>query len=242
MNVVAIIQARMGSTRLPGKVLAEIGGKPMLRRVLDRVRAAKRVDEIIVATSVEPADDVIAAFCHQRACPCFRGSEMDVLDRYYHAAREHDADAIVRITSDCPLIDSEVTDRTVQAFLDERPDYASNSLDRTYPRGLDTEVIARSALERAWREAGENYQRVHVTPYIYQNPGVFRILSVREEQDHSPQRWTVDTPEDLEFVREVYARMGDEVFSWREAIALLEREPELAEINRSVTQKALHEA
>jgi spore coat polysaccharide biosynthesis protein SpsF len=241
-RVVAIVQARMGSVRLPGKVLAEIEGQPMLWRVLQRTRATQTLDEIVVATSVEPADDAIAAFCGEHECACFRGSEIDVLDRYYQAAREYDADAVVRITSDCPLIDPEVTDKTVYAFLKQRPDYASNSLDRTYPRGLDTEVIARPALERAWRAAREAYQRVHVTPYIYQNPGKFKILSVRGEIDYSAYRWTVDTPEDLKFVRAVYAHMEEKLFCWGDVIGLLERKPELAEINRSVAQKELHEA
>ncbi|MGA8866813.1 MAG: glycosyltransferase family protein [Candidatus Sulfotelmatobacter sp.] len=240
-KVVAIIQARTGSTRLPGKVLADIKGQPMLWRVLERTRAAQVLDEVIVATSVEPADDTIAAFCREHECPCFRGSEMDVLDRYYHAARKYDADAIVRITSDCPLIDPGISSKTVHAFLEQQPDYASNSLDRTYPRGLDTEVIARSALERAWKAARAAYQRVHVTPYIYQNPGEFKILSVTGEADYSAYRWTVDTPEDLEFVRTVYAHMEGGLFPWRDVVDLLEQRPELVEINRSIVQKALHE-
>lgn len=242
MKVVAIVQARMGSTRLPGKVLADICGQPMLSRVLQRTRAAQTLDEIVVATSVETPDDVIAAFCREEGYACFRGSEMDVLDRYYHAAREYHADAVVRITSDCPLIDPGVADKTVYAFLEHGPDYASNSLDRTFPRGLDTEVIARAALERAWREARETYQRVHVTPYIYQNPGEFKILPVRGAKDCSGYRWTVDTMQDLEFVRAVYSRMEGGMFPLSEVLELLEREPELAEINRSVKQKALHEA
>ncbi|MGA8761466.1 MAG: glycosyltransferase family protein, partial [Candidatus Sulfotelmatobacter sp.] len=242
LRVVAIIQARMGSTRLPGKVLADIHGQPMLERVIERARAAQGLDEIVVATSIEPADNAIATFCREHQCTCFRGSEMDVLDRYYQAAPEFGADTIVRITSDCPLIDPQIIEKTVRAFLKERPDYASNSLDRTYPRGLDTEVIARPALERAWRAARETYQRVHVTPYIYQNPGEFKILSVTGDTDHSAYRWTVDTSEDLEFVRAIYSHMDSGLFSWHDVVTLLERQVELLEINRSVVQKALHEA
>jgi spore coat polysaccharide biosynthesis protein SpsF len=242
LKLVAIIQARMGSTRLPGKVLRDICGKPMLRHVVERTRAVRLVDEIVVATSVEPGDDAVASFCHEHGYACFRGSEMDVLDRYCHAARECNADAIVRITSDCPLIDPEVSSRTVRAFLEQQPDYASNSLVRTYPRGLDTEVIASDALERARRAASLPYQRVHVTPYIYQNPREFRILSVTAETDYSGYRWTVDTPEDLDFVRTVYSMMEADFVSWSDVLALLERNPEITEINRSVAQKALHEA
>ncbi len=232
----------MGSTRLPGKVLADIGGQPMLWRVLERTRAAREIHEIIVATSTQPADDEIAAFCSAHRCPCFRGSEMDVLDRYYQAALEYGADAIVRITSDCPLIDPEIIDQTVCAFLKQQPDYASNALELTYPLGLDTEVIARSALDRAWRVAAATYQRVHVTPYIYENPGDFNILSVTGEIDYGGYRWTVDTPEDLEFVRAVYAHMKGDLFTWRDVIALLEQNPELVEINRAIVQKAVREA
>ncbi|HUO24185.1 MAG TPA: glycosyltransferase family protein [Candidatus Aquilonibacter sp.] len=242
MRIVAIIQARMGSTRLPGKVLADINGQPMLQRVVERTRAARILDEVAVATTEEPADDAVAAFCRRHQYPIFRGSEIDVLDRYYQASREFAADGIVRITSDCPLIDPDVTNKTVRAFLEQKPDYASNSLDRTYPRGLDTEVIARPALEKAWRAAKAGYQRVHVTPYIYENPGQFRILSVTGDEDYSVYRWTVDTAEDLESVRAVYAHVKGDLFPWTEVVSLLQQKPELSEINRSVTQKALHEA
>jgi spore coat polysaccharide biosynthesis protein SpsF len=239
-KVVAIIQARMGSTRLPGKVLAEIHGHPMLWHVVQRTRAAKTLDEVIVATTTQPADDAIVAFCREHSVSCFRGSENDVLDRYYRAALQQNADAVVRITSDCPLIDPEIIDKTVRAFLLERPDYASNGLVRTYPRGLDTEIMTFQALELAWREARQPYEHSHVTPYLYETPGKFRVLSVTADQDYSACRWTVDTPEDLEFVRAVYARFASENFLWSDILKLLEREPELAEINRSITQKALH--
>lgn len=240
-KVVAIIQARMGSTRLPGKVLADIEGHPMLWHVVRRTQTAESLDEVVIATSTEPADDVIAVFCREHSMDCFRGSQDDVLDRYYQAAREHNARVIVRITSDCPLIDPEIIDKTVRGFLAEQPDYASNFVARAYPRGLDTEVFTFQALESASSEAGQPYQRAHVTPYLYQNPGRFRVLSVTGNQDYSAYRWTVDTPEDLRFVREVYARFQNRRFLWGDVISLLEREPELAEINRSVAQKAMQE-
>jgi spore coat polysaccharide biosynthesis protein SpsF len=240
-KVAAIIQARMGSTRLSGKVLAGVGDHPMLWYVIERTRAAETLDKVIVATTTEPADDIIVAFCRQHGVSCFRGSEKDVLDRYYHAARQHDVEIIVRITSDCPLIDPGIVDKTVRSFLAEQPDYASNSLVRTYPRGLDTEVMTVRALETAWREARQPYQRSHVTPYIYENPGRFRILSVTGEEDYSAYRWTVDTPEDLELVRAIYARFESKEFFFSDVLRLMEREPELAEINRSIAQKALHE-
>lgn len=240
-RVVGIIQARMGSTRLPGKVLADIHGQPMLRHVLERTQAAETMDEVIVATTTEPSDDGIVAFCREHGVECFRGSEWDVLDRYYCAALHHDAQLVVRITSDCPLIDPEIIDKTTRAFLIERPDYASNSVIRTYPRGLDTEVVSFQALEMAWREARQPYQRSHVTPFIYESPGRFKVLSVTGKENYSDYRWTVDTPEDLEFVRAVYARMGSQFFQWNDIVSLLKREPELAAINRLVAQKVLHE-
>jgi spore coat polysaccharide biosynthesis protein SpsF len=241
LKVDAIIQARMGSSRLPGKVLADIQGHPMLWHVVQRTRAAGTLDEVIIATTTEPADDVIVTFCDKHAVACFRGSEKDVLDRYYRVARWHESQAVVRITSDCPMIDPEIVDKTVRAFLEAQPDYASNTLVRSYPRGLDTEVMTFEALQRAWSEAVEPYQRAHVTAYIYENPRKFRIVPVTGEVDHSDFRWTVDTPEDLKFVRAVYSSLGEARFSWRDALSLMERQPQLAEINRSVSQKALHE-
>src|SRR4030081_1777500 len=175
----------MCSTRLPGKVLLDLAGASVLSRVLERVRRTNSIDEVLVATTDRPSDDVIVQECLRYQIPIFRGQEEDVLDRYYRAAVSAKADVVVRITSDCPLIDPEVTGKTVQAFLEERPDYASNCLVRTYPRGLDTEVVTVRALERAWREAAKPHQREHVTPYIYGNPGEFRLLSVTGEADYS---------------------------------------------------------
>ncbi len=242
MRVVAIIAARMGSTRLPGKVLQDIGGETMLARVVRRTQGAARVDKVLVATTTEEIEEPLLAECERLGVDVFRGSEQDVLDRIYGAALANDAQAVVRITSDCPLIDSRLIDRVVLTFLDLMPDYASNVLERSYPRGLDAEVVAFSALERAWREAPEPYQRAHVTPYIYQNPGQFRLISVTDTADRSRYRWTVDTEEDLAFVREIYRRFSpDSDFSWTDVLALLSREPGLTEINRSIQQKVLSE-
>jgi len=231
----------MGSTRLPGKVLADIHGHAMLLHVVRRTEAAETLDRVVIATTTDPADDAIEAWCGEHKVSCFRGNETDVLDRYYQAACRHNAEAVVRITSDCPMIDPQIVDKTVSAFLSEQPDYASNTRVRTYPRGLDTEVMTFAALQRSWTEARHPYQRTHVTPYIYENPGLFRILSVTGETDHSAYRWTVDTREDLEFVRAVYSRLRSETFSFSDALNLMKREPELAEINRSVPQKTLQE-
>jgi spore coat polysaccharide biosynthesis protein SpsF len=242
VRVVAIVQARMGSTRLPGKVLRQIGTKTMLARVVQRMQRASTLDEVVVATTTQADDEAIVAECGRLGVPVFRGDEQDVLDRYWQTARAHQAQAVVRITSDCPLIEPEVIDRVVEAFLHAAPDYASNTLERSYPRGLDTEVVALSALERAWREATKSYQRVHVTPYLYQHPELFKLLSVTNDVDRSNYRWTVDTLEDLAFVQEVYERLGDDgTMGWTEVLDLLAREPALVELNRQVQQKALQD-
>ncbi len=214
----------------------------MLARVMGRLRRARLIDSLLVATTDRPADDVIVEECRRCQLPVFRGDQDDVLDRYYRAAQLTKADAIVRVTSDCPLIDPEITDKTIAAFLEAQPDYAANNLVRTYPRGLDTEVVSVTALARAWQQAQKSYERSHVTAYIYEHPAEFKILPVTCEVDYSGHRWTVDTPEDLEFVRAAYARLnGNPEFLWRDVLDLVEREPQLSELNRSIAQKALHE-
>ena len=243
MKVVAIVQARMGSTRLPGKVLMDLSGETMLARVVNRLRRAKLINEVLVATTDQRADDAIVSECRKISVQLARGDQNDVLDRYFRAAQLSKAEVVVRITSDCPLIDPEITEKTIAAFLDRPPDYAANVLVRTYPRGLDTEVMSFVALSRAWREARKPYEREHVTPYILEHPSQFRLLSVTGDEDHSGLRWTVDTNEDLEFVRSVYGRLsGDGRFSWRAVLDLLAREPQLSEVNRLVKQKPYTEA
>jgi spore coat polysaccharide biosynthesis protein SpsF (cytidylyltransferase family) len=239
MKVIAIIQARMGSTRLPGKVLMDLGGVTVLAHVLRRTCRATLIQGAMVATTESVADDAIVRECHRFGVPCFRGSEQDVLDRYYQAAHTCNAEAVVRVTSDCPLIDRELVDNTIRIFLDQRADYASNISPRTYPRGLDTEVFSMRALERAWREAREPWQREHVTPYLYVHPEFFRQASTSGQPDYSHYRWTLDTSEDLNLLRAIYARFDNQdVFTWREVIALMEDEPELRELNAHVTQKS----
>ena len=241
MRVVAIVQARMGSTRLPGKVLKDIAGESMMARVIERLHRSNRIDEVLVATTDESADDAIVDECRKVSVRVSRGSQDDVLDRYVKAAELASADVVVRITSDCPLIDPEITDKTIARFLDELPDYASNTIVRTYPRGLDTEVMSSSALTRAWREAQKPYEREHVTPYLIEHPSDFRLVSVMGDRDYSAHRWTVDTPEDFLFAESVYERLkAKSVFFWRDVLDLIEREPELAELNSGVAQKLTH--
>jgi spore coat polysaccharide biosynthesis protein SpsF len=240
MKIVAIVQARMGSKRLPGKVLMELGGETALARVLRRLSRATLLDQIIVATSTSSSDDQIVQECNRFHVNCFRGSEVDVLDRYYTAANAYLADVIVRITADCPLIDPALVDETVRMFQERHADYASNAIEQTYPRGLDAEVFTLAVLKLAWQNARQPYEREHVTPYFYEHPELFRLASVIGPADYSQYRWTLDTAEDLELLRAIYSKFkGDDGFSWRDVIALMEREAQLAELNCNVTQKSL---
>jgi spore coat polysaccharide biosynthesis protein SpsF len=200
------------------------------------------IQELLVATTTVALDDVIVERCRGGGVRVFRGSELDALDRYYRAAEHLQADVVGRIRSDCPLIDPEVTDATIQASWTITPNYASNVRVRTHPRGLDTEVMTVQALERAWREARRRYQREHVTPYIYEHPGQFKLHGIENDSDCTRHRWTLDTPEDLEFLQAVYARFGGrDDFGWREVLELVGADPSLADINRHVAQKAVHE-
>jgi len=241
-KIVAIIQARMGSTRLPGKVLRDIGGEPMLVRDVHRVMQSTMIHTVVVATSNGHSDDPIIALCKEHGWDSFRGDELDVLDRFYQCAKLYKADIIVRITADCPLIDADVIDRVIQDFVYHLPgiDYASNVLPiRTFPRGLDTEVISFKALERSWLEDTNSKWREHVTQYIHHHPNWFTIHCVENDPDLSSFRWTVDTREDLEFVKKIYEYFTDDRFSWKEILTVLKAHPELLEINLNVPQKVI---
>lgn len=236
--IVAIIQARMASTRLPAKVLADIVGYPMLWHVVNRVRLARSIDRVIVATSREAADDSIAQFCHDQHIECFRGDENDVLDRFYRAGKSYGANIVVRITADCPLIDPQVIDKVVNTFCVGGADYATNTLRYTYPDGLDTEVCSLAALEIAWKEAHRPSEREHVTSYL-RNSGKFHVCNVEHERDLSARqlRWTVDEPLDLEFIQAVYRHLWPQrrgAFFLDEILQLLDKEPQLMTINQGI--------
>ncbi|MDT8899083.1 glycosyltransferase family protein [Thermanaerothrix sp. 4228-RoL] len=238
-NIVAILQARMSSSRLPGKVLLDLAGRPVLAWGVERARRSRFVDRVIVATTTEAADDPIVAFCQARGYPWWRGHPYDVLDRFYQAARHFQADIIVRLTADCPLIDPELIDATVEALLQQGADFAANRLPppwrRTYPIGLDVEVCTFNALERAWREATAPHQREHVMPYLYEVEGRFHTVILNAEADYGQVRWTVDTPQDLEVVRKLVALLGErDDFNWREALAVWQAHPELAALNAQI--------
>jgi len=239
LKIVAIVQGRMSSKRLPGKILLDMGGKPMLARVLQRVRRARLVDQVVMATTVDPSDDPVVEFCQQHGYPCFRGNLFDVLDRYCQAAKHYQADVVVRITADCPVVDPGEIDRTIQAFLDADVDFAANRLPppftRTIPIGMDTEVVKFTALERAWKEAQEKYEREHVMPYLYDQPGRFNILVLENEPDLGHMRWTVDTPEDLAVLRAIYASFNNrDDFSMEELLEQYKTHPEWQAMNAGI--------
>jgi len=269
LSIIAIIQARMASARLPGKVLLDIGGQPMLARVVERSRRARTLSRVVVATTSDASDDPVERLCQERAYPCYRGSAHDVLDRYYQAARRSRAEIVVRITADCPVIDPGLIDEVVNALIgvrsnelgmaegDQRSakstvqpstlyDFVANRLPppwgRTYPIGLDVEACTFSGLETAWNEAPLPHQREHVMPFFYDHPERFRIGLVNHPVDLSFYRWTVDTPEDLEVLRKIYAHFGGgDNFSWLEVLDLFERQPELRQLNAQVRHKDYRE-
>lgn len=242
MKVVAIVQARMGSSRLPGKVLRDLGGKPLLAQLLGRLRRARTLSEIVVATTDDPSDEPIAQLCTSLGVPCVRGSQLDVLARYWSAARAFDAEMVVRITSDCPLVDPVLTDQVVTA-LQERPtyDYASNVLVRTYPRGLDVEVFWRDTLERMYRAASSRNAREHVTTFLREErPTLFQSYSVTDPCGNNAQhRWTVDTPEDLTLIKAIFweLELGSTFKLYPDILAFVKSRPWLSAINAHVKQK-----
>jgi spore coat polysaccharide biosynthesis protein SpsF len=238
MSVVAVVQARMSSTRLPGKVLLPLAGKPVLEHVVDRVSYCQTIDKVVVATSIDASDDAIKQWCDSRDVSCYRGSLHDVLDRYYHAAREYEADTIVRITADCPAIDPAVVDEVIQGYMSDK--FECYGLAGEFPDGLDCTVFAFAAIERAWREAKLPSEREHVGPYIENNPQWFKTGALVKFSGLAHMRWTLDEPRDLAFLEEVFSRLhrDDAMFHTHDILALLDREPALIEINKNITRNA----
>ena len=233
--VVAIIQARLGSTRLPRKVLADICGRTLLEHLVERVRAARTIGKVVVATTNGPADDELVRFIEARGlCGVYRGSEEDVLDRFHGCAIRESAEVIVRVTADDPLKDPSIIDRAVKLLLAQPAlDYCSNTLEPSFPEGLDIEAFRFRALDSAQREARLASEREHVTPFIWKNPARFRLLNFRHSEDLSGWRWTVDKPEDLEFMRAVFSHFyhGSSVFPFADVIEYLRARPEIRAVN-----------
>lgn len=243
-KVVAIIQARIGSTRLPGKVLKNLFGKTVLEHVAERVKQSKAVHKIVIATTNSERDNKIVDLAGKIDAKYYRGSEEDVLSRYYHAAKENNADIVVRITSDCPLIDPHLIDEIVLFFLREKYDLVTNtganSNQRTYPRGLDIEVFSFQILAEAFKGATEDYQKEHVTPYMYKNKNT-KIYYYKNKKNYSKYRWTLDTREDFELIKTVYKYLykGVHDFYFDDILKLFELNPDLCLINANVKQKGL---
>ncbi len=229
--ILAILQARMASTRLPGKVMAEIAGRPMIAHVVSRALDAQEIDQLVVATTTGNEDQPLADFCAVHAIDCFRGDSADVLDRFYQCADSRGASVIVRLTADCPLHDGGVIDRVVSAFIGSDAEYVSNTLPPTFPDGLDVEVFTNNALQLAWQNARSPLEREHVTPFIYGHPEFFTLKNVANETDYSSYRWTVDEAEDIDFVRAMYSEFGRDNFGMNEILELIRRRPELADFN-----------
>ncbi len=260
-KVVAIIQGRMSSSRLPGKILADIAGQPMLTRVYTRTSRAQTLDEVIFATTTDTSDDPVAEYCDFSGIPFTRGSQFDVLDRYYLTALQAKADVVVRITADCPVIDPALIDNVVRAVSSDQSavDFAANRLPppwtRTYPIGLDVEACTFKVLKKAWKEAQETQHREHVMPYFYEGVKLstisrqlsegtssrgFRVALLNHVTDFGDYRWTVDTLEDLEFMRQVYSHFnGRDDFTWKEVLDLVHDKPELMQINSGIKHKTL---
>ncbi len=240
MNTVAIIQARMGSSRLPGKTLMDLGGESVLSRVVKRVRLAAKPSLVVVATTNLDADQAIQVECDRLNVECFCGSEHDVLDRYYQTSLLYAADLVVRVTADCPVIDPQVVDDCIALMVSENFEYAANDVPNTFARGLDVEVLTADALKRAWHEAKASHEREHVTPYFYESPGRFRTAILKSDVQCDGYRWTLDTAEDLTLLGRIYEDFHPRNdFGWREIVALMQRQPELLDINACVSQKTV---
>ena len=231
--IAAILQARMSSSRLPGKVLEPVLGQPMICRQLERLQQATRLESIIVATSQQPIDDAIVNAVAALNVGCFRGSIDDVLDRFYQAAKSVAANHLVRLTGDCPLTDPRVVDAVIEKHLDESNDYTSNFLERRYPDGIDVEIMTLQSLEKAWLQAKLIPEREHVTPFIHQHPEKFKLGSLRCERNLADLRWTVDYPEDLELITKIFEALypSKPDFSMWDVIEFLEQHPDLEQIN-----------
>ena len=237
MNIIAIIQARVGSTRFPNKVMKEVAGKPLIQHLLDRLSKSEFIDKIVLGTSTSPENDEMDQYVSSLGFDVFRGSENDVLDRYYQAAKQFQPDVVVRITGDCPLIDYQVTDKVIQYFLDNDFDYVSNIDPPTFPDGLDTEVFTFEALEKAWEKASQQHEREHVTPFIRES-GLFKTGNVTNDVDLSAERWTVDEREDYELIKIIIEELGknDEYFGTKDILAYKKANPELFEINKNINR------
>lgn len=231
-----IIQARMSSKRLPGKIMADIKGQPMLAHVLHRAGNIPGIDFVGIATTLNAADDLVVQFAQTTRIPVFRGDEQDVLDRFYQSAKEWSATTILRITADCPILDPAIAGKVLERYISAcgRLDYVSNNHPPTFPDGLDTEVFSFSALEQAWKEARLTSEREHVTPYLANHPEIFNVANVTNDVDYSPLRWTVDESQDLNFVRAVLEGIRSPQPGLKEVLTYLKQHPKVHLLNKGI--------
>jgi spore coat polysaccharide biosynthesis protein SpsF len=236
--ILGILQARVSSSRLPGKVLKPILGQPMILRQLERLARSRRIDRMVLATSVDPQDDPLAAAVGATGMAVYRGSLEDVLDRVIGAASPYKPEWIVRLTGDCPLADPELVDQVIEATLSAAADYGSNTLEPTYPDGLDVEVVRYAVLEEVWRAGGSIAEREHVTLGIHRHPERFRLVGIKGAGDLSRLRWTVDEARDFAFVERIYTELyaANPSFGTADILALLDRHPELSALNTGIAR------
>jgi len=238
--ILAILQARMSSTRFPGKVLKQINGKAMLAHQIARVQLSKKIDGLVVATSTMADDNAIEALCTQLNVTCFRGDLENVLSRFYWAASAYEPSHVVRLTGDCPLIDSNIIDAVIDAHIAHSADYTSNTIQPTFPDGLDVEVMTWDALKRAYLKAKLSSETEHVTPYLIKNPGLFKLHSCTHSTDLSHMRWTVDEIEDFELIAKIYENLSEKApyFTMESILSFLAQNPHLSQINAKFERNA----
>ena len=231
--IAAILQARMSSTRLPGKVMKKILGKPMILLQIERILRAEKLDNLVVATSEHKSDDEIQELCRKNNIDCYRGSLNDLLDRYYKAATEFKVESIVRLTADDPLVDPILIDSMIDKFKSSQYDLMTNSIFPTYPEGLDLTILSYKILKESWKLANLEYQREHVVPYALEKEDKYNIYHFKQKIDKSHLRWTVDYKEDLKFIRKVYKKLykKDKLFLTEDVYTLLETDASLQKIN-----------
>lgn len=237
-NIVTVVQTRMGSTRLPGKIMMPVLEKPLIYRMMERLMSSRLIGTIVIATTEAPSDDLIEDLCRQYSWNCFRGNENDLLDRHYRAAQSYDAEVVLKIPSDCPLIDPSIIDKGITFYLNGDFDYVSNLHPASYPDGNDVEIMSFNALETSWKEANRALEREHTTPYIWENPTKFKIGNFTWESglDYSmSHRFTIDYPEDYVFIvkifEELYPKKSN--FSLIDILGLLKEKPDIYNINKN---------
>ncbi|NLD95020.1 MAG: cytidyltransferase [Fibrobacter sp.] len=239
----AIIQARMGSTRFPNKIFENISGTPLIEHVVNRLLPSKTIKKVIIATTQNPKDDVLVEWCAKKKITFYRGSEDDVLGRYYGAAENFGATEIVRVTADDPCKDWRIIDSVVDLLRKEKLDFAYNNKPPSFPEGVDTEVFTFDAIKKSYKNAKDQFEREHVTQYMYRNPGLFKQMNYSFGKDLSHIRLTIDTQKDIEFVREIYKELykpNGSPFSLDELLIFLSSRPELLEINSGVARSAMY--